>query len=427
MHAAIILSRTVCRVKSTTLLGLALGALSIFPPESGANDAPERSVSPSRQFVIYGGDAGLRGAISTLAERLKADVLGVLEQRDNWKTAVVINLQPRAANLPEVPASAFHVSQTPSGLKLQLDLAISRELNPETIEREILRLILLEMIYRKQTGIASGEMCVTPPPWLVEGLLALGPNGDRGSLANALNVSQHAPSLAEFLQQRPELLDSASRAIYRAYSFALVQSLASDPSQLGHYLDNLAFSTNDSLVDLQKSFPRLAGKDFEKIWRAKIDNVIDSRRTELLGFGESEAHLDALLQAFSMEALCRKKLDGTQKLELKKFSQDLMLLAAHANPALRPIVENYQQLAAQLALGKNHGVAAKLSDLKKLREQLGARMSEIDDYMNWFEATQLKTASGLFETVKVSLDPSETRPRRHDNFSTYLDAIESEF
>ena len=59
--------------------------------------------------------------------------------------------------------------------------------------------------------------------------------------------------------------------------------------------------------------------------------------------------------------------------------------------------------------------------------QLGARMSEIDDYMNWFEATQLKTASGLFETVKVSLDPSETRPRRHDNFSTYLDAMESQF
>ena len=414
-------------MKSTILLGLALGALSIFALESGANDVLERSISPSRQFVIYGGDAGLRGAISTLAERLKGDVLGVLEQRDNWKTAAVINLQARAANLPEVPMSAFHVSQTPSGLKLQLDLTISRELNPETLEREILRLILLEMIYRKQTGIASGETYVTPPPWLVEGLLALGPNGDRRSLVNMLNVSQRVPSLEEFLQQRPELLDSASRAIYRAYSFAFVQLLANDPNQLGRYIDNLTFSTNDSLADLQKSFPRLAGKDFEKTWRAKIDNVIDSRRTELLGFGESEAQLEALLQALSLEALCHKKLDATQKLELKKFSEDLMLLAAHANPALRPIVENYQQLAAQLALGKNHGVAAKLSDLKKLRMQLGARMSEIDDYMNWFEATQLKTASGLFETVKVSLDPSETRPRRHDNFSTYLDAMESQF
>jgi hypothetical protein len=414
-------------VKSTILLGLVLGALPVFAAESRANDALERSISPSRQFVIYGGDTGLRGAISTLAERLKADVLGVLGQRDNWKTAAVINLQPRAANLPEVPASAVHISQTPSGLKLQLDLTISRELNPESLEREILRLILLEMIYRKQTGIASGETYVNPPPWLVEGLLALGPNGHRGSLVNVLNVSQRAPSLEEFLQQRPELLDSASRAVYRAYSFALVQLVASDPNQLGRYIDNLAFSTNDSLADLQKCFPRLAGKDFEKIWRAKIDNVIDSRRTELLGFGESEAHLDALLQTFLLEALCQKKLGAAQKLELKKFSEDLMLLAAHANPALRPIVENYQQLAAQLALGKNHGVAPKLSDLKKLRTQLVARMGEIDDYMNWFEATQLKTASGLFETVKISLDPTETRPRRRDNFSTYLDAMETQF
>jgi hypothetical protein len=415
-------------VKSTTLVGLALGLLSIFAADArAAANAPERSVSPSGQFVIYGGDAGLRGAISTLAERIKVDLLGVLQQRDNWKIAAVINLQPRAANLPEVPATAFRFSQTPSGLKLQLDLTIARELNPEVLEREILRLILLEMIYRKQSGIASGETYVAPPPWLVEGLLALAPNGNRASLARALSVAENVRSLDEFLQERPELLDSTARSLYRAYSFALVQLLARDPAQLGRYIDNIAFSANDPLGDLRKSFSRLAGNDFEKIWRAKIDNVIDSRRSELLSFGESEANLDALLRAFSLEELCQKKLNATQKGELKKFSEDLMLLAARANPALRPIVQNYEQLAAQLALGKNHGVAAKLSDLKKVRTELVARMTEIDDYMNWFEATQLKTPSGLFEAVKVSIDAAETRPRRHDGFSTYLDAMESQF
>jgi hypothetical protein len=93
---------------------------------------------------------------------------------------------------------------------------------------------------------------------------------------------------------------------------------------------------------------------------------------------------------------------------------------------LRPIVQQYQKLAVQLALEKNHGVAAKLSDLKSLRIRLVARMTEIDDYMNWFEATQLSAQSGLFEDyLKASTEVGA--PRRKDGLSIYLDAMESQF
>src|SRR6188474_731791 len=50
---------------------------------------PEHSTSPSRQFVIYGADAKVRGVISGLAERTKTNLLGLMRQRDNWKTPVV--------------------------------------------------------------------------------------------------------------------------------------------------------------------------------------------------------------------------------------------------------------------------------------------------------------------------------------------------
>src|SRR5438132_10671941 len=113
----------------------------------------ERRVSPSGQFVIYGGDAAWRGAVSALAERTKANLLAALHRRDQWTIAAVINLQSRAANLPEIPPSALRFSQTGSGLKLQVDLAISREINLGAVEREILRGILLEMIYRNQAAI----------------------------------------------------------------------------------------------------------------------------------------------------------------------------------------------------------------------------------------------------------------------------------
>src|SRR5438309_7233610 len=78
--------------------------------------AAERSVSPSGQFVIYGADEPWRGAVSAPAERTKANLLAVLQRRDQWTTAAVINLQPPAANLPEIPASALRFSQTGSGL-----------------------------------------------------------------------------------------------------------------------------------------------------------------------------------------------------------------------------------------------------------------------------------------------------------------------
>src|SRR5213595_3465892 len=89
----------------------------------------ERSLSPSGQFVIYGGDAAWRGAVSALAERTKANLLAVVQRRDQWGAAIVVNLQSTAANLPEIPATALRFSQTGSGLKLQLDLTISRKMD----------------------------------------------------------------------------------------------------------------------------------------------------------------------------------------------------------------------------------------------------------------------------------------------------------
>ena len=144
--------------------------------------SPERSVSPSHQFIVYGGDATLRGAVSKLAEQTKAILLALLRQRDQWKTAIVINLQPEQANLPEIPPAELRLSQTGSGMKLQLDLTIAQNLHASLMERELLRAILLEMIYRKESDIPPGVAFVEPPDWLLDGVLALTPGRDRAPL-----------------------------------------------------------------------------------------------------------------------------------------------------------------------------------------------------------------------------------------------------
>jgi hypothetical protein len=53
-------------------------------------------------------------------------------------------------------------------------------------------------------------------------------------------------------------------------------------------------------------------------------------------------------------------------------------------------------------------------------------MSEVDDFMNWYEATQAKTASGAFRDYLHTVDSSEQVPRRRDALSVYLDALETQ-
>src|SRR2546423_13023591 len=280
------------------ILAGALLVLSILVFDSVAATPIERSVSPSGQFILYGGDAAWRGAVSALAERTKANLLALLQRRDQWVTATVINLQSRAPNLPEIPSAALRFSQTGSGLKLQLDLVISREINSAATERELLRPILLEVIYRNRTAIAPGDVYVEPPSWLVEGLLALTPNRDRASVINALAVSERITPLDEFLQERLELLDPAGRLVHRAYSLALVQLLiesADGRARLGHYIDNLSFASNNPLADLQAAFPQLVGDDLKKAWKSKIASMKSPARADLITFSQTEEKLAEVL------------------------------------------------------------------------------------------------------------------------------------
>ena len=403
---------------------------------------PAHSVSPSREFVIYGADAALRGTISELAEQTKSNLLALLHQRDEWKTAVVINLHSQLANLPEIPTTNIRVSQTGFGVKLQLDLTVSQHLDSSLIERQILRAILLEMIYRHETGLAAGTTLVEPPDWLMEGALALTPGRDRESLVEALSTTDKEKSLEEFLGQRFDLLDSAGRTLYRAYSVALVQLLLDEGGRprLGRYISNLSHASNDPVADLKARFPQLR-ENLEKKWRSTMARLSEHQTYQLLNFSESERRLDEMLQIKISDGsrnpgkskepdlgeLARRKASPGEKAALKQMSEALMLLVGTAHPVLRPVAREYEQVAAVLARGKRSGIAKRLSRLDSTRKQLATRMGEIDDYMNWFEATQMQNWSGAFSDYLKAVNQSQlSAPRRRDPLSVYLDALEDQ-
>ena len=174
--------------------------------------------------MIYGADAKVRGAISGLAEQTKTNLLGLLRQRDEWQTPVVINLQSQQSNLPELPPADLRISQTGFGIKLQLDLTILKDVDIALVERELLRAILLEMVYRKQPHISTGAVLVEPPDWLIDGALALSPGRDRVALIEAVAITDQPLPLEKFLRQRPAPFDSTARmrqALFPQHPYAL--------------------------------------------------------------------------------------------------------------------------------------------------------------------------------------------------------------
>lgn len=404
---------------------------------------PVHSVSPSRQFVIYGGDAALRGTISELAEQTKSNLLALLRQRDEWKTPVIINLQRQEANLPEVPPTDLRVSQTGFGLKLQLDLTVSQNLDSSLIERQLLRAILFEMIYRSQGDVAPGTPLVEPPDWLVEGTLALTPGRERESLVEALSTTDKEKSLEEFLGQRFDLLDSAGRTLYRAYSIALVQLLLDEGggrTRLARYISNLSHASNDPVADLKTRFPQLHEK-LEKKWRGAVARLSEHQTYQLLSFTESERRLDELLQVkisdgsrkpappkpVNLRELSRRKLSLEEKAAVDRMSQALLLLVGTAHPVVCPVAREYQQITTLLARGKRRGIAKRVAKADGIRKELAVRMGDIDDYMNWFEATRMENQSGAFSDYLKAANQSQiSAPKRRDPLSVYLDALEDQ-
>ena len=412
-------------------------------PTPAAATPAERSISTSRQFLVYGSDVRLRGGVCELAEQVKKELLTTLQQRDDWKLPIVIDAQLAQANLPEVPPATVTFSQTEAGLKLQLDLAIRADVGPTDVQREILRALLLEMAYRDQPGLAPGTPYAQPPEWLVEGLLARQPGHETSRAIQPLSVMASAnkiPLLKDILTQRSELLDPSSRSIYRACCYAFVELLTSGAGsgrRLVSLIKDLPALSGDPLAVVSTHLPAFAN-GAESDWKAGVKRLLSAEEHRLRGVAETEEALDHLLvvsvPATSQSARNHRLDDFADFLRepnapaaLQHTSRELLLLGLRANPIYRPVVEEYRQIALLLAQRKTHRIAARLARVKSLRVAVVDRSRLIDDYLNWFEATQGGVQSGLFaDYMKAAEHASENRPARHDAISVYLTTLETQ-
>ncbi|MDQ6765769.1 MAG: hypothetical protein M3Z22_06685, partial [Verrucomicrobiota bacterium] len=380
--------------------------------------APPRSVSTSRQFIVYGSDAQLRGAICDLAERTKATALRLLSESDAWKTPILVNAQISQANLPELPTARLTFSQTGSGLKLQLDVMIPREIDVGRIEQELLRAIFIEMMYRQHPDTPAGTAFVEPPPWLIEGTLGLTAGRDLSSARERLRSSLdsgRALPLDNFLQQQPALLDSPSRALHQAYSAALVALTTEAPDgrkRLARFIADLSRSSVDSVADFHAHFSIFDDTSgaMDTSWKNGLALWAAGDRYRILTSAETEARLleilrvqvpatDQSVKTYALEEYPEFVRLPALRSALRRLTNDLMLVSARANPLYAPIIFEYERIAEQLARKKTKRITQRLAAARALREGISRTMQGINDYLNWFEATQSRSASDAFRAV----------------------------
>jgi hypothetical protein len=405
---------------------------------------PERSVSTSRQFLVYGADVRLRGVICDLAERTKRDALRLLDQRDEWITPIVVNVQYPQANFPERPRAALTLGQTGFGLKLQLDLTVAPDVAQPEVRRELLRAILLDLMYRRETNLSPGTGYIPPPDWLLEGIPAERSDFERERLVGILGAAATARkilSLAEFLGQRPDLLDGSGRSLHQAYSFALVEVLTQTSDgrrRLARFIADLSCASNDRMADLARHFPEMAGAGAaEKLWRVSLERLVASQSVPSLSSAETEEELDKALtlkgsgadseREYRLDEFGKILRNASARSGLARCSRALDLLAGRANSIYRPVIHEYARIATLLGRGKTKGVAERMARVIAWRKSMAARVQEIADYLNWFEATKSPGPSGAFAGYMKAADTvARPEPRRRDAVSIYLDVLETQ-
>jgi hypothetical protein len=402
----------------------------------------ERTVSSSRQFVVYGAETRLRGAVADLAEHAKGNLLALLQKPDQWSIPILLRLQESQANLPEIPAASLDFSQTGAGLKIQLDLLVGREMEPRTVEREILRAILLEMSYRPLPNLPAGVPYVPAPDWLVDGILTF--RNESPATFDALDSFAARPApLQDLLAQQPALLDSQSRTLYRGAACALITILTQHEGgrvQLARYIADLPRSAPDSAADFRAHFPWFGNdaEEVEKNWNAFVKRMAEEQRFVLNTFFATAQQLKELRRAkiatdasgknpLSLEETLRTSRANINIPAARELAQRFVVLAAHAHPLLSSIVIDYQLAAQSVAKKTTHGLGKRVARAAALLDQVYSRMHEVEDFMNWFEATQSRTASGDFQDYVRTAQSNLAITHRRDALSVYLDSMELQF
>ena len=431
---------------------LALGSGSVAPVRAAPQPAPEpRSVSASRQFVVEARDASLRAALCNYAEETRARVLEFLGRPGAWRYPIGIVVREAGPGSEGAEREKFTQTPGPAGPLLRIDLLLTANFQAARLREVIVHALLIELAHNSLGTVplpAPGTIDL--PAWILEGAIAAtDPLADEADMDRIL-AQQMARgglmSLRDFLGSDPGRLDATSRALYRAYAAAFLRLLLDLPggrAAMGPYLRALALGRGGPpLPGLLVAFPALGGDEesAQRWWALNIARTSSRSQWQILSVAESDEELKRLLTlefraGNGAPALTRQPTESgdflrhpDRKRALITAVANLGLLGARAHPLFTPVLRKYQEALTLLAKGSTDGVAKRLDEAARMLAGIKGRWKEVEDYLNWIEATQVNTQSGGFEHyLETSRALSWPKPPpRSDAISRYLDAVERE-
>ncbi len=412
-------------------------------------DLTARSLSLSKQFFVYCSDTGLRTRVSSLCEDVKGELLTILGERDHWKFPIVITIQ-KAETAQATPVRLSMV-ETPDGATIQIDVRFGANPSAVHLQKQIVRAVLLEFIYRERGPVVFKQAYVEAPWWMVEGALLKIQQRDLGinsGIYKGILESKRLPLIDELLQPRDDLGETAG-AIDAAYARCLLGILIEQPAgraNLARFLQRWPDSHDQPLAALTREFPNLgtSANALQKWWTLNIARLSVLDRFLGLTVPGTESELNGLLQLEVVDA----KTGGRTVFSLKQYRELVKLpkakpaleqaragvvgLGIRANALFRPVLSEYEQILGRLIRGKTGDIPERLASVEALRKRVLQRAGAISDYLNWYEATQLGVPSKDFESfMRASKDISAEGPSRSSTqakrISEYLDQLEAEF
>lgn len=110
---------------------------------------------------------------------------------------------------------------------------------------------------------------------------------------------------------------------------------------------------------------------------------------------------------------------------LAPVRRHLLQLSFRSFPLYRPLVNDYLQIVSGFLQGKKKGVKARLEALTTERQRLSTLLSDVEDYMDTYEQTELDQKSGVFNAYLERARAVEQQSEKaRDPISKYMQEVQ---
>ncbi len=408
-------------------------------------------VSRSRQFKISGSDPATRAVAANLAEEAKGELLKLIEEKDEWKVPVIVDLRGKYGGPVPLRSAVLDLSYSEVGYQVNIYVNLSRGFPKESYQRAVLAGCLLARSLKDSEKI-DAKVPRSVPPWLVEGLYEavswrLGQSDRR--LYDALFRHGELFELEKLFELNEAgliAIDAASKAAFRVSAGALVMALSEQPdgkAGMRSFLKEAPAYNGEFPVLLRQHFPELnmSQSGLLKWWKLQLANKGSAPLTEAMSVVETDQELEHALKLRYRDAEATMhevpisewgrvpNLTKAERVESVRLTEEeLVRLSYRCFPSYRPLLQEYQLMLTHWVKGETKDISTSLIKLVETRKTMVAKSERARDFLDWFEITRARETSGAFDdylTLKSRLK-KQSNPRK-DSITKYLDRLDPLF